>query len=74
MMGTVTKKTDPHQNQRSSSPLDTTPKAPPAPANAAHTAIALGRSCGGNTDVNSESVDGMMRAAAMPMIARPAMT
>ena len=50
------------------------PSTPPAPANPAHTAIAFGRSCGGKTLVNSDSVDGMISAAPMPITQRVRMS
>ena len=70
-MGTATKKTDPHQKPASRRmPLISGPMAPPAPANPAQMAMALDRSCGGNTTVMIDRVAGMISAAPMPMTAR----
>ena len=49
------------------------PIAAPAPANPAHTAMAFARSRRGNADCSRLSVDGMIKAAPMPMMARQAM-
>ena len=50
------------------------PMATPAPDTPAQMAIAWVRSWAGNTLVRIDRVDGMMNAAARPMIARAAMT
>ena len=54
------------------SPPSSGPSAPPAPANAAQVAMAVGRSAGGNTDVTIDRVAGMTNAAPIPMIVRVA--
>ena len=53
-MGTFTRKADPHQNFSSRAPVTIGPRAPPAPANPAHMAIALRRSWGGKMVVSSD--------------------
>ena len=63
MIGTLTKKTDPHEKCSSRKPLTTGPTAAPPPEIPAHTAMALPRSCGGKTLVRIESVAGMTNAA-----------
>ena len=68
--GMVRANTPPHQNHFSTSPAPRGPIMPPAPAKAAQTAMALGSSRLEKTSVRMESVAGMMRAAAVPMIAR----
>ncbi len=74
MIGTLTRNTDPHEKCSSRNPLATGPIAAPAPEMPAHTAIALPRSCRGNTLVRIDSVAGMTNAAPKPMIARPTTT
>ena len=69
-MGTLTKKTEPHQNDSSRKPLATIPRAPPAPANPDQMAIALARSLGGKTTVMIDRVAGMVSAAPTPMAPR----
>ena len=76
----LTTKADPHQNEGKihqpvrRNPTRSGPSAPPAPANPAQTAIALPRSCGGNTAVSNDRVAGMMSAAPIPEMERDAMT
>ena len=70
----VTTNSDPHQKCSSRKPEVTGPMAAPAPAIPAHTAIALGRSWAGNTEVSSDNVDGMMNAAPIPVTIRTAMS
>ena len=72
--GRFTSTAEPHQNHSSRSPATIGPMAAPAPANPAHTAIALPRSSGGKTAVISDSVAGITNAEPTPMIPRPAMT
>ena len=74
MIGTLTRKTEPHEKCWSRKPLATGPMAAPPPEMPAHTAIAFPRSWGGNTFVRIESVAGMTNAAPKPITARPAMT
>ena len=66
-IGTLTKKTEPHQNTSSKNPPPMRPIAPPAPANPDQIAIAFARSCGGKTTVMMERVAGMIRAAPIPI-------
>ena len=73
MIGTLTRNTEPHEKCSSRKPLATGPTAAPPPEMPAHTAIALPRSCGGNTLVRIDSVAGMTNAAPRPMTARPTM-
>ena len=68
--GTATRNTEPHQKKFNRIPLIGGPMAPPAPANAAQTATALGRSARGKITVAIDSVAGMTSAAASPMPAR----
>ncbi len=53
-----------------SQPPATGPMAMPSPDTPAHTPIAFGRSWAGNTAMMIDSVEGMMNAPPMPMIAR----
>ena len=69
-MGTLTKKTEPHQNFSNRSPEARMPRAPPAPAKPDQMAMALARSCEGNTTVMMESVAGIVRAAPTPITPR----
>ena len=73
-IGAATKNTEPYQKCSSKNPPINGPIAPPAPANPAHTAIALARSRGGKDDCSRLSVAGMISAAPMPMRARMAMS
>ena len=74
MTGTLTRNTEPHQKCSSRKPEATGPMAAPPPAMPAQTAMALGRSSGGNTLVRMESVAGMTKAAASPITARAPIT
>ncbi len=71
---TLIRKIVPHQNHSRSTPLTTPPSATPTPATPAHTAIARGRSSGGNTWARIDSVAGMTNAAPTPITARAAIT
>ena len=69
-IGTFTRKIEPNQKCSSSHPLMTGPITPAIPVKMAKSAIAFARSDFGKTFTRMASVDGMMNAAAMPMIAR----
>ena len=71
MTGTLTKKTEPHEKCWSRKPPSTGPRAPLAPAMAAHTPMARPRSLGSwKMLVSSDRVAGMINAAPMPIEAR----
>ena len=72
--GTLMRNTEPHQKCSSSRPDVIGPMATPAPDTPAQMAMACVRSCAGKTLVRIDRVDGMMNAAARPMMARPAIT
>ena len=72
--GTLMKKTEPHQKCSSRRPEVIGPSAPPTPANAAHTAIAFGRSWNGKLFMMIDRVAGMMNAAPTPITARAAIS
>ena len=74
MIGTLTRNTEPYQKWPSRKPLATGPIAPAPPVVAAQMAIALVRSCGGNTLTRIDSVDGMISAAPAPISARQAIS
>ena len=73
-IGTLTRNTAPYQKCPRRNPLATGPMAPAPPLVAAQKAIALVRSCGGNTLTRIDNVDGMISAAAAPISARQAMS
>ena len=74
-IGTLIKNTDPHAKWSSSSPPTIGPSAMPAPLVAAQNPIARWRSCtSAKVLVMIASVEGMMSAAPMPMLARAAIS
>ncbi len=64
VIGTLTKKTEPHQKWFRSHPLPMMPMAAPDAAKPAQMAIARARSCGGNTAARMLSVPGMIERGA----------
>jgi hypothetical protein len=72
--GTLMRNTEPHQKCSTRKPEMGGPNAAPPAAMPAQTAIALGRSSGGNTLTSNDRVEGMTKAAAPPITARAAMT
>ncbi len=72
-IGTLTRNTDPNQKWPSRKPLARGPRDPAAPVTPAQMAMAFVRSSGGKMFTMIDRVDGMMNAAAAPMIARQAM-
>ena len=74
-IGTLTRKTEPHQKCSSSQPPATGPSATAMPGSPAQTPMALARSLGSvKTLVRMASVAGKMRAAPTPMAARAAIS
>ncbi len=74
-MGTLTRKTDPHQKCESRIPPVIGPRPTPSADTPAHTPMALARSTGSrNTLVMIDRVAGMMQAPPTPMSARVAMS
>ena len=74
MIGMFTRNTQPQWKCSRMKPEAMGPRAAPPPEMPAQVAMALGRSWAGKTLVRIDSVDGITKAAATPMIARPAMT
>jgi hypothetical protein len=75
MIGTLTRKMEPHEKYFSSSPPLTGPSATARPLVAAHTEMAMARCLGAvNTFTNSASVAGKMSAPPTPIAARQAMS
>ena len=76
MTGTrLTRKIEDQEKCASSHPPATGPIATPRPLTADHRPMALARSCGSvKTLLMTDSVDGMMNAAAMPITARAAIS
>src|SRR3546814_5873730 len=72
--GTLTRKTEPHQKCSSRKPEATGSMAAPPLEMPAHTAMALARSCAGQTLVRIDSVGGITNAAPRLMTPRAAMT
>ena len=68
--GTLTRKTASHPTSCTSTPPSSGPITRPAPATAAHTPSACGRSAGGNITAISDSAGGRTQAAAAPISAR----
>jgi hypothetical protein len=68
--GTLTRKTDPHQNLSSRSPPRIGPSATPTPENAAWIEIAVPRSSGGKITARIESAGAKRRPAPVPMTPR----
>ena len=64
MIGTLIRKTEPHQKFSSSAPPTTGPMATPSPTAPAQTPMALPRSRGSKTLEMIDRVDGMTAAAA----------
>src|SRR5437764_9195218 len=73
-IGTLIRKTEPHQYRSSSAPPTTGPMATASPTAPAHTPMARARSRGSNTFEMIDSVAGRTAAAPMPMTARAAMS
>src|SRR3954469_6324347 len=73
MTGRYTRNADPNQKCPSTQPVMTGPIDPATPVVVAQMAIALARSCGGNTLTRIDRVAGMMNAAPSPIAARQAM-
>ncbi len=69
-IGTLIRKTEPHQKWSSSRPPSTGPMANPAPTAAAQMAMARPRSRGSNTFEMMDSVCGMTAAPPKPIAAR----
>ena len=72
--GTLTRKTDVHENHSSSSPPNSGPRPMPIAAIPAQIPIALARSSRGKTFVMMDRVAGMMSAAPTPIAARIAIS
>ena len=70
MIGTLTRKTEPHQKCSSSQPPITGPSGTAIPAVAVQMAIARPRYCGGKMLVKIDNVEGMMKAPPNPISAR----
>ena len=73
-IGTLMRKTEPHQKCSMRNPPRTGPMATAAPTAAAHRPMALPRSRGGKTTVMIESVTGSTDAPAAPMTPRKRMS
>ncbi len=73
-IGTLIRKTEPHQKCSSRKPPKTGPIATARPTEPAHTPIALARSRGSNTFEMIDSVAGMIAAAPTPISARAAIS
>ena len=70
MIGTLIRKTEPHQKVSRRAPPTTGPIATPRPTAPAQTPIALPRSRGSKTLEMIDRVDGMTAAPPMPISAR----
>ncbi len=73
-IGTLIRKTAPHQNQAISAPPSTGPPTSPTMATALQAAIALRLSCSSNTVIRIDRVLGMMSAPPMPITVRAAIS
>ena len=73
-MGTLSQKTELHENHSRSRPPTKGPRPIPTPAMADQMPIAFPRSSRGNTSMITDRVAGMIIAPPMPMRARRAMS
>ncbi len=73
-IGTLTRKTEPHQKWSSSQPPMIGPSGRPSAEAADITPTALVRSSGANSEGSTDSASGVTRAAPTPMTARAAIT